>query len=130
MTAMQALNAFWNSFGLLAFDENTVPEYITNEHGDKIKLEPPYITYEAREDYFDNTMALSASIWYRSSSWADITAKEEQIAEFIGRGGRMVAFTGGAFWIKRGTPWAQRMGDTSDDMIRRIVLNIELEIIQ
>ena len=119
MTAMQALHAFWSSFNLPAYDENTVP--------DKTAL--PYITYEAKEDFFNSTMALSASIWYRSPSWADVTAKEEQIAFFIGRGGRMVAFDEGAFWIKRGTPWAQRMSDASDEMIRRIVLNIEIEFL-
>ncbi len=120
MTAMQALNSFWNSFGLAAYDENTVP--------DKTAL--PYITYEASEDYFDNTIALTASLWYRSPSWADISSKEEQIADFIGRGGRQIAFENGAFWIKRGQPWAQRMSDPSDEMIRRIVLNIEIEFIQ
>lgn len=120
MTAMQALNNFWNGFGLVAYDENTVPD----------KTPFPYITFEATEDYFNSTVALSASLWYRSTLWADVSRKEEQIADFIGRGGRTVAFDGGAFWIKRGQPWAQRMGDPSDDMIRRIVLNIEIEFIQ
>ena len=120
MTPMQSLHAFWSGFGLVAYDENSVPD----------KTAFPYITYEAREDFFNNTVALSASLWYRSSSWTAITEKEEQIADFIGRGGRTVAFDGGAFWIKRGQPWAQRMSDQSDEMIRRIVLNIEIEFIQ
>lgn len=120
MTAMQALNAFWSGFGLMAYDENSVPD----------KTAFPYITYESKEDFFNATIALSASLWYRSSSWAAVTEKEEQIADYIGRGGRMVAFDGGAFWIKRGQPWAQRMSDSSDEMIRRIVLNIEIEFIQ
>lgn len=119
MNAVQTLHNFWNGFGLTAYDENTVP--------DNAKL--PYITYEASSDFFGNSMIRSASLWYRSPSWAAITEKEQQIADFIGRGGRMMNCDEGAFWIKRGTPWAQRMSEPSDDMIRRIVLNYEIEFI-
>ncbi len=117
MNAVQTLNQLWNGFGLPAYDENTVP--------DDAKL--PYITYELSEDFFGHPLIRSASLWYRSPSWAAITEKEQQIADFIGRGGRMVSCDEGAFWIKRGTPWAQRMDDPSDTMIRRIVLNYEIE---
>lgn len=119
MNAIQSLQAFWAGFGLPAYDENTTP--------DEAAL--PYITYEASEDFFGNTLAQSASLWYRSPSWADITAKEQQIADFIGRGGRQIAYDDGAFWIKRGTPWAQRMDEPSDAMVRRIVLNVEIEFL-
>lgn len=117
MTALQALDRFWNGFNLVAYDENTVP--------DDAPL--PYITYEASRDFFGATIAQSVSLWYRSKSWATITEKEEQIAEYIGKGGKMVLYDGGAFWIKRGQPWAQRQPDAADDTIRRIVLNIEIE---
>lgn len=120
MTALQALDKFWNGFGLVAYDENTVP--------DNAIL--PYITYEASKGFFNESIAMSASIWYHSSSWAGVTTKEEQISDFIGRGGRMISFDGGAFWISKGTPWAQRMSDPSDEMIRRVVLNVEVEFIQ
>ena len=120
MTAMQSLQHFWEGFGLTAYNEFTVPD----------ETSFPYLTYEATDDFFQNTLALNASLWYRSPSWAAITEKEQAIADFIGRGGRMIAFDGGAFWIKRGTPWAQRMDDPGDDMIRRIVLNVELEFIK
>ena len=119
MNVMQTLQFFWSGFGLPAYDEHTVP-------GDA-KL--PYITYEASKDFFGSELVQTASIWYRSSSWTEITEKEQQIADFIGRGGRMVNCDEGAFWIKRGRPWAQRMDDPSDDMIRRIVLNYEIEFI-
>lgn len=117
MNKEQALHAFWSGFGLSAYDENSVP--------DTAAL--PYITYEVSSDDFGNVIALTASLWYRSTSWEDITTKEQQIADFIGRGGRMVAFTGGAMWIRKATPWAQRMADESSDTIRRIVLNIMVE---
>lgn len=119
MNKMQTLNEFWNGFGLKAYDENSVPDNAVM----------PYITYEAVSDHFGNSVAQTASIWYRSSSWAEASEKEMQISDFIGRGGRMVAYTGGAMWIKTASPWAQRMSDQSDDMVRRILLNIEIEYI-
>lgn len=119
MNKMQALHAFWSSFGLTAYDENSVPD----------NAAMPYITYEAQSDSFGGELALSASLWYRDTSWASITAKEEQISDYIGRGGRMLAYDGGALWIKQRTPWAQRMSEPSDDMVRRIILNLEVEFV-
>lgn len=120
MNVAQVLQAFWSGFDLPAYDENTVP--------DEAAL--PYVTYEVSDDYFGEDRQLSASLWYHSTSWADITAKEQQIAEFIGRGGRMFAVDGGAIWLKRGNPWAQRMAEPSDAMVRRIVLSYEIEFIK
>lgn len=119
MNELQALQAFWSGFDLPAYDENTVP--------DDAKM--PYITYEASNDFFGEEVAQTANIYYRSMSWADITAKEQQIAQAISRGGVIKECEGGALWIKRGTPWAQRMSDQADDAIRRIVLNYTVEFI-
>lgn len=119
MDKLQALDAFWHGFGLPAYDENTVP--------DNVKL--PYLTYEASIDSFGDPIAQTANLWYRSSSWGEITAKEQEISEFITRGGRMIAYDGGAIWIKKGSPWAQRMDEPSDDTIRRLVLSISIEFL-
>lgn len=116
MNKIQAYNQFWNSFGLKAYDENSVP----------INTEFPYITYDLVIGEFNDTVASNASLWYRSTSWKDIQEKEMEIADYITRGGRMVKYDNGAFWIRKGNPWAQRMtGD--DDSVRRIVLNIVTE---
>ena len=119
MNAVQTLHQFWSSFGIPAYDESTVP--------DNASL--PYLTYEISNDFFGNALARNVSLWYRSASWSAITFKEQDIAETIGRGGRMLECDEGAIWIKRGVPWAQRMTEPSDDMIRRIVLNIEMEFL-
>lgn len=118
----QALHGFWSSFTLPAYDESTVP---TGDNAPAF----PYITYNVVMDSLDSTVSLTASVWYRSSSWADITAKADEINNKIGNGGRIVPYDNGALWIKRGTPFAQRMADDSDDMIRRIYLNIEAEFL-
>lgn len=116
---IQTLHSFWSSFGIKAYDENSVPDGTTF----------PYITYEVSSDDFGNQIAQTASLWYRDSSWASITEKAQEISDFITRGGRMIAFEGGAMWIQKASPWSQRMSDSSDEMVRRIVLNIMIEFL-
>ena len=119
MNKIQALHSFWNSFNLKAYDEYSVP--------DNAVL--PYITYEVSNSDFGKTLVQTASLWYRSSSWSEITAKEQEIANFITRGGRMIKYDDGAIWIQKASPWAQRMDDPSDELIRRIVLNVTVEFL-
>lgn len=116
MDREQAIQSFWSSFGLKAYDENTVPDDVTL----------PYITYNLSVSGYDETTLMSASIWYRSTSWKDITEKAEEISRYIGLGGKVVPFDDGKIWIIRGTPFSQRMSD-EDDTIRRIYLNILAE---
>ena len=117
MTKAAAIYQFWNSFGLTAYEENTVPDDATF----------PYITYQLVTDSFDREVASTASIWYRSESWKDINAKTEEISQYIGRGGRLIDCDGGFIWMKRGTPFAQNMGDESDDLIKRKYINVAVE---
>lgn len=116
MNEYQAYQSFWASFGIPAYDESTVKE----------DTNLPYITYNVLSASFDETVYPSASIWYRGTSWESITEKEKQIEDYIGRGGVVVPFENGAIWIKRSSPFAQRMSDP-DDLIRRIYLNLEVE---
>lgn len=124
MDKAQALHAFWSSFGLPAYDENTVP--------DDAKL--PYITYEvATASFDDGDVALTANLWYFGEaifgkSWADISRKADEIARNIGFGGKTIKTDTGYVWIKRRTPFAQRMSE-NDDNIRRIFLGISAEFI-
>lgn len=119
MTKDEAIYSFYSGFGLPAYDENTVPE------GSAL----PYITYQLSTSDFDNDVMLSASLWYRSTSWAAIQDKADEISNYIGRGGKIVPFDGGAIWLRRGSPFAQRMGEPSDSSVRRILLNITAEFI-
>ena len=122
MTKAAAIYKFWNSFGLTAYEENTVPT------GDDAP-EFPYITYQLVTDSFGNEVAMSASIWYRDSSWISANAKAEQISNAIGRKGAVLDCDGGKVWIKRGTPFAQNMSDESDSLIKRKYINITAEFI-
>ena len=119
MDKLQAYNQFWNSFTYKAYNEVSTPS-------DAIL---PYITYEGAEDDFGSPVALTASLWDRSASWTNLVAKKKEIESTIGRGGKMVLYDGGAFWIRKGSPWAQRMGDDSDPSVKRIVMNLIVEFI-
>ena len=117
MTKAAAIYQFWNSFGLTAYEENSVP--------DDAKF--PYITYQLVTDSFDREIPLAVSIWYRSESWTGINSKTEEISQTISRGGKIISCDGGAIWLKRGQPFSQSMGDESDDLIKRKYLNITAE---
>ena len=113
----QALQRFWGSFGLPAYDENTVPD----------NAEMPYITYEAGTANFDKPLFLTGQIFYYSHSWEEADKKADEIARFIGCGYRTFKIDGGYLYITQGSPFAQHMRDDSSGDVRRIVINISCE---
>ena len=117
MTKEAALYNFWSMFGLPAYEENTVPEDAAF----------PYITYQVVTDSFGYDVALTASVWYRSTSWKEANAKAQEISDKISRGGVTIACDNGIIWIRRGVPFAQSMGDDSDDLIKRKYINLVAE---
>lgn len=116
MDKEQALQSFFSRFGVRAYDSSTVPD----------DAELPRITYESITDNFGVQNVISASIWDRSTSWKSVTDILHNIEIDLGYGGTTVPYTNGLLWVKRGQPFAQRMEDT-DDSIRRIVMNLEVE---
>ena len=119
MTKAVAIYQFWNSFGLTAYEENSVPD----------EAQFPYITYQLVTDSFYREVPVTASLWYRSESWTDINAKTEEISQKISRGGKIIPCDDGAIWLKRGQPFSQSMVDEIDDLIKRKYLNITAEFI-
>lgn len=120
MDKAQAIQTFWESFGIPAYDETTVPS-------DAVM---PYITYAVNTDSLGNVVNMYASLWYHSTSWKDISEKTEQIARYIvGMNPPSIKFAGGRLYIAKGTPFAQRMADPNDDMIRRMYINIQAEFL-
>lgn len=119
MTAEQAIHAFWSSFGLTAYDENSVP--------DDVAL--PYITYSLSYDTFDNQVPMVANLWYQSTSWMAITNKMHEISEGITQSGKVIITDNGYIWIKRGSPFGQRMGDIENN-IKRMLINVSAEYFQ
>ena len=119
MTAEQTLHSFWSSFGLTAYDENSVPDDATL----------PYLTYSLSYDTFDNQVSMVANLWYQSTSWKAITNKMHEISEGITQGGKVLTTDNGYIWIKRGSPFGQRMGDAENN-IKRMLINVSAEYFQ
>lgn len=120
MTKGQAIQKFWESFGLTAYDETSVPD----------DAPFPYITYSVKTDSLDNVVMVNVSLWYRSYSWKEISEKTEEIAKAIAHmNPPSVKIDGGRLYITKGVPFAQRMGDSADDAIRRMLLNVNYEFL-
>ena len=118
MNKEQTLQAFFDSFGWDAYDENLVPPDATL----------PYITYEVQTGNFDTPIYLSASLWDRSTSWRSVTEKGIEIARALSYGGVTIPYEDGLLFITQGTPFTQRLADDTDN-IRRLMLNFAVEFI-
>ena len=119
MTKEEALYSFYSQFGT-AYEETHLPKSATL----------PYLTYSVSTASFgDGDTSLSLSVWTRSTSWALANSIAKQISDTLGLGGVIIDCDDGAVWLKRGTPFAQNMGDESDDLIKRKVINITAEYI-
>ena len=117
MDKQQAFFNFWNSFGIPAYDENSVPDGAAF----------PYITYQVITSDYDNAIFPTASIWFNSTSWAGIDAKLNEISRAIEEM-LPVPVSGGYMHINKGSPFAQRMAE-DDRTIKRYVLNLNVEFL-
>lgn len=120
MNKEQALHQFWSSFGLKAYDQYTVPDDALEANNGH------YLTYSVSVAGFDEPVLSNASLWDKSTSWAEITLMAETIYAYIGSGGVVIPYDDGAMWVRRGSPFAQRMAD-EDDTIRRVYINVTIE---
>jgi hypothetical protein len=118
----QAQQQFWEGFGLTAYDERTVPDGATM----------PYITYEAVSGNLGAQTTISASLWYRSNSWAEISQKAEEIARKIYEDPRPALQIDEGYIMVRlpnGTMHSNRMDEPDDKQVRRIRFVVEVEFL-
>lgn len=117
MNKVQLLQSIWESFGIPAYDESSVPA----------KATMPYITYNFASGDFGFPVSLNASVWYRSSSWKEISLKVENIIKAI-NSKPIYTCEDGAILVTLGNPNYIRTPD-EDDSVRHIVINYEVEFI-
>lgn len=79
---VKALYDFWSSFGLPAYPENNVPY---SEDGLN-PVEPPYITYRVVRPEWRSQVSTYARVWYKDTSFKDISEKVDEIESRIGEG--------------------------------------------
>ena len=129
MNKQQAYNSFWSGFGVLAFEENSVPDDTVIQaliDSGVAKSKYPYITYQVLVDDLNSTVFPTASIWDKSSSWETADLLSNDISAFISTMGT-IRLDNGRMFIVKGSPFAQHSADEEDLSIRRIILNLGVE---
>lgn len=121
MDKSQAIHTFWSQFGLPAYDENTVPD----------EAEMPYITYDVGVGSLGDFINLNGSLWYRSTSWREISQKADEIEKAVKENGYYILDIEdrGHLYITGGIPFYQRMSEPTDSMVRRIYFNLNAEFL-
>lgn len=111
----KALYSFFSGFGLPAYVEYSPPE----------DAQLPYITYQVVEPDWADGGSFYARVWYRSTSYAAINAKVDQIKAAIGEGVSLPT-PGGAVYLTKGSPFAQNMPMEGDDTLKVVYLNFNI----
>lgn len=112
MQTGKALFKFFGSFGIPAYEENSVPD-------DAVL---PYITFEQADTTWDRPISISASVWYAGTSLTEVFSKVDEIKEKLGEGYR-IPTESGCLWLYKDTSFAQVL-DADADSVKRVVLNI------
>ena len=118
MDKWQAQATFWSSFGVPAYEENSVP--------DLNRVSFPYITYQSVSGPFGADQLVTASVWTEDYSWARANAISDAIEERLKHGGETVRYEGGGLWITAEDNFSQSMGDPDDDRIKRKLISVVL----
>lgn len=117
MDKIAAIQSFFSSF-LPSYEEHSIfsqPE----------RPAFPYITYEGVfDDFGENDTPLTFSTWYREASWVNSVRMSLRISKAIPRPGYMIPCDEGYVLIIKTSPFGQRMGDDSDDSVKRTVFNL------
>lgn len=118
MNKYEVIHSFWNSFGIPAYEENTIPKAAAL----------PYITYELQTDNFEgNQVALSAHIWDKSNSWKYLNGKTEEIAEAL-KNARLKCDSG-YIMLYAGSPFSNNSVSELDSTVKGKYLNITADFI-
>lgn len=122
MTKAQALYLFWRGFGLPAIEENSAyDEEAMRQQG----IDFPYISYEIQSSHLGEPIAMTASLWYKTTTLTNIEAKAQEIADRIGYGGKKIKIDGGymKIMLPQDSTTYQNM-EAEVDNVRRVVFNI------
>lgn len=124
MTKFEALVSFFSSFGIPAYEENSIFA---------VDLAPdfPYLTYElALDNYSGGEVPLTISLWFNEYGWGKLEDKTAEISESIGEGGKLININNGEYvWIKRRAPFAQPGDSPASNTIKRMIINLAVEFL-
>lgn len=127
MDKWQAQQHYWSLFGLRAFNEETVPDFVPDANGNSVELVPPYITYQAVNGSLNGKLNASARVWYKGNSWTPIYAKVSEIEK---NGDQDIPIDGGVMHVRVPVSnFAQPLGDPNDKELRTVALSVEIEFL-
>ena len=114
-----AQKVYWSSFGLPAYQENTVPD----EKRDKY----PYLTFQMVNGQLGGTLTASANLYYKSTSWSAIIQEVNQMEKVVDR---QIFVEGGIMKVRKPLAnFAQPASEQADKSIRRMLLTVEIEFL-
>lgn len=119
MTKMQALYSFFSSFGIPAYEENSI-------YAADVAPLLPYITYGVATASFPaSNIPIPATIWYNSTSWKDVEETANAVNSALSNGGYNIACDGGYIHLKRENDReADMQGDPSSKFTKKAILHI------
>lgn len=107
MDRFQAIHSFWSNFGIPAYNQTSVPD----------NAEFPYITYDTAIGSLDDLIPLSASIWYKNTSLADLSRKTEEIYNYlVSHNPVLIKIDGGYLWLFKNGIFAQDQASGADNV--------------
>ena len=125
MSILESFEQFvLDRLGLAAYPDSLVPDGTMRS-----KPSYPYVTYDLPCASLFGQSAARMDLWFRTASKTTAATKLTSVINAVPEGGLFYNFTGGAMWIKRGSPFAQLTQDTSDELVHRIFTNLTVEFI-
>ena len=112
----QAQYTFWASFGIPAYEENSVP--------DQKEVTYPYITYEAVGAPAVSDTFVNVSVWTRAKSPKQAMLKAKNILKRFEDGAAEIRYDNSGYFMTPESNFIQIMGDESDLSIKRAVLSL------
>lgn len=129
MNKEQAYSEFWSGFGVLAWEENSMPDDETIQSlidAGVAKAKYPYIAYQVIVDDLGYPVFPMASIYDRSTSWKRVDELANVISERI-KNMNTIKLDNGRMFITKGSPFMQHQMESEDMNIRRVILNLGVE---
>lgn len=118
MNKYEALDKFYNSFGIPAYEENSVPE----------DAKMPYIKYDVSTSGFNSqSVPLSLQMFFKSNSLMKINSFTEKLSDAL-RNGVSLKCDKGYIVLYRGEPFAQNVG-SGDKTVKCKYVNITADFI-
>lgn len=118
---LTALQGFFGGFGIPCYPEDSVPDF--DALGNRVR--PPYITVKLVCPTWRATVPFFARVWYRSNTYAELSATVSAIAEAIGEGESIPCETG-AIYIFKGRSFCELIPYPGDPTLKCAYLSMNM----